>query len=139
MKKELYEEQKNNCLFGLVISALFIIGMTFKTIYGFKSIEDIKLMIFMVLPVLFMNTTFFVLLQVYKNQLEDNLLKKENVRLINSLTYIVMLFVISIMILIHKDTTGLNQTYSVILTGIYFLFFGYLVKKIFNYELKNHQ
>ena len=139
MKKELYEEQKNNCLFGLVISALFIIGMTFKTIYGFKSIEDIKLMIFMVLPVLFMNTTFFVLLQVYKNQLEDHLLKKENVRLINSLTYIVMLFVISIMILIHKDTTGLNQTYSVILTGIYFLFFGYLVKKIFNYELKNHQ
>ena len=139
MKNELYEEQRNNCLLGLTISILFIIGLILKTIYNFKDINSIKMAIFMIIPILFMNTTFFMLLKVYKNQLEDNLFKKDNIKLINSLTFVVMLFVISILLLIYKDTTGLNQTYSFILLGIYFLFSGYLIKKMFNYELKKNK
>ena len=139
MKNELYEEQRNNCLLGLAISILFIIGLILKTMYNFKDINTIKMAIFMIIPILFMNTTFFMLLKVYKNQLEDNLFKKDNIKLINSLTFVVMLFVISILLLIYKDTTGLNQTYSFILLGIYFLFSGYLIKKMFNYELKKNK
>ena len=139
IKEIYYDEQKSNCVIMVLASLIFIIGLVTKTISNMKTIEEIKTMIFLILPILFMNTTFFTLLKIYRNQLEDKFFIKENETLLHSVVYETMLFFISILILLNKDTTGIHQLYIIILMGIYLLFLGSFIKKMFQYELKKNK
>ena len=137
-KKEYYNDQKVNCLMALVLSVLFILGLVFKTVINYKTIDDIKMMIFLILPILFMNATFYTLLKIFKNQVESSFLKKETEVLLKSVVYEVMLFILSLLILLNKDSLNNHQLYIIIIMGIYFLFSGSFVKKMFQFELKKN-
>ena len=131
-----YNEQKANCILILIISIFFIMGLVLKTVTNMKTIEDIKTMFFLILPILFMNATFFTLLKICKNQAKDRFFKKENETLFQSIVYTTMLFIISLLILLNKDALGTHQLYIILMMGIYFLVSGSFIKKIFQYELK---
>ena len=133
--ENLYLEQRNNCYFSLIISAIFIIGIIYKTIYNSSNfLVDIKNSIFLIMPIPFMNVSFLMLLRIYKNILIDNkLFTQINNKILNLIVIISFIFFLSIMIIINKDNMNMNSIYCLILVSINFLFSFYLIKKIFNY------
>lgn len=137
-EKELYLEQRNNYFLALLLSVIFIVGLLFKTMIDSKNIFlSLKENIVLTIPVLFLNTTFITLLKIYKNTLIDKtIFTRQNKNLLNMLIYIIMLFFISIMIIIHKDTTQINNLLCLFLVSANFLYSSLLIKKIFNYEME---
>lgn len=134
-EKEIYLEQKSNTFLCLVISLILIIGMTFKTFYNNESIE---MLIILIIPILFLNATFFTLINILKNTfIEKTIFNLKNKRQINNLTYILMIFILSIILIIYKDTTTINNLYCLVLIGINFLYSSLIIKKIFDYEMEN--
>lgn len=134
-EKEIYLEQKSNTFLCLVISLILIIGMTFKTFYNNESIE---MLILLIMPILFLNATFFTLINILKNTfIEKTIFNLKNKRQINNLTYILMIFILSIILIIYKDTTTINNLYCLVLIGINFLYSSLIIKKIFDYEMEN--
>lgn len=134
-EKEIYLEQKSNTFLCLVISLILIIGMTFKTFYNNESIE---MLIILIMPILFLNATFFTLINILKNTfIEKTIFNLKNKRQINNLTYILMIFILSIILIIYKDTTTINNLYCLVLIGINFLYSSLIIKKIFDYEMEN--
>ena len=100
--ENLYLEQRNNCYFSLIISAIFIIGIIYKTIYNSSNfLVDIKNSIFLIMPIPFMNVSFLMLLRIYKNILIDNkLFTQINNKILNLIVIISFIFFLSIMIII---------------------------------------
>ncbi|MGN0974045.1 MAG: hypothetical protein ACI4OT_04815 [Bacilli bacterium] len=134
-EKEIYLEQKSNTFLCLVICLILIIGMTFKTFYNNESIE---MLIILIIPILFLNATFFTLINILKNTfIEKTVFNLKNKRQINNLTYILMIFILSIILIIYKDTTAINNLYCLVLIGINFLYSSLIIKKIFDYEMEN--
>lgn len=140
-EKELYLEQKNNCLLALLLSIVFIVGVTIKTISNSDNLLiSLKETIMLIIPVLFLNTTFMTLLQIYKNTLIDKtVFTKRNNILLNMLGFIIMLFFISIVIIINKDTMQNNNILCLFFISVNFLYSSVLIKKIFNYEMEKRK
>lgn len=134
-------EQKNNCFLALLLSIIFIIGLLIKTISNSDDLfVALNEAILLIIPVLFLNTTFMTLLQVYKNTLTDKtVFTKKNNNLFNRLVFIIMIFFISIIIIINKDTTQINNLLCLFLVSANFLYSSLLIKKIFNYEMEKRK
>ena len=134
---DLYLEQKHTNYFVLIICLIFIIGLMVKTIYNDNSLQSIQNALLLCLPIPFMNTSFWLILKVYKNILTNNkVFTKQNSKILNMLMISIFVFFLSILTIITKDTMGMHSLYCLIIIGIYFLYMAYLIKRIFNYGME---